>query len=84
MTTALGQKTMELRRGMGVRDEDVRRIYENMVREGVTDKPYKDVFPQIKWQAEKQLESQLLNTWIDTLRQRATVSVDENVLKSLK
>ena len=84
LTVAMGQKTLELRRGLTVRDEDVQRIYENMVKEGVTDKPLSAVFSQIKWQAEKQLETQLLNGWVVSLRKAATVSVDDNILKSLK
>jgi hypothetical protein len=84
LTVAMGQKTMELRRGLTVRDEDVRRIYENMRKEGVTDKPLNEVFSQIKWQAEKQLETQLLNGWVVSLRKAAAVHVDEDLLKSLK
>lgn len=84
LTVALNQKTQELQKGMNVREEDVRRIYDNMVKDGVTDKPFEDVYPQIKWQAEKQLQAQLLNAWVENLRKGATVSVNDNMLKELK
>jgi hypothetical protein len=84
LTVALGKKTVELHKGINVRDEDVRRIYDSMVRDGVTTKSLSDVYPQIKWQAEKQLEAQLLNGWIEGLRKGSTVSIDENMLKTLK
>ncbi|MBF0331375.1 MAG: hypothetical protein HQL17_05505 [Candidatus Omnitrophica bacterium] len=84
LTVALGKKTLELHKGMNVRDEDVRQIYENMVKEGVTSKPLHEVYSQIKWQAEKQVETQLLNNWILELRKGAAVSVDETALKALK
>ena len=72
------------RAGVAVRDEDIRRIYENMVKDGVTTKPLNDIYPQIKWQAEKQLEVQLLNGWIGSLRKDAAVKINDDVLKSLK
>ena len=84
LTVALGRKTIELHKGINVREEDARRIYENMVKDGVTTRPFEDVYPQIKWQAETERESQLLKEWMEGLRRGASVSVNENVLKALK
>ncbi len=84
LTAALGQKTMELRRGVAVSDEDVRRIYQNMVKDGATTKPLNEVFPQIKWQAEKQLEMQRLNGWAESLRRNAAIEVSGDMLKGVK
>jgi hypothetical protein len=84
LTVALGRKTIELHKGINVREEDARHIYENMVKDGVTTRSFEDVYPQIKWQAETERESQLLKEWIDGMRKGASVSVNENVLKALK
>jgi hypothetical protein len=84
LTVALGRKTIELHKGINVREEDARRIYENMVKDGVTTRPFEEVYPQIKWQAETERESQLLKGWIDGMRKGASVSVNESVLKALK
>ena len=84
LTAALGQKTMELRRGIEVSDEDVRRIYQNMIKDGATTKPLNEVFSQIKWQAEKQLEVQLLNGWVESLRRNATIEISGDILQKLK
>ena len=84
LTTAMGIKTLELHRGVRVQDEEIRGIYAGMVKDGVTDKPFDAVYPQIKWQAEKQLEARLLEQWVQGLRASAVVSVDENVLRGLK
>jgi hypothetical protein len=84
LTAAMAAKTTELHRGVRVPDEDIRTIYAGMVRDGVTEKPYEAVYPQIKWQAEKQLEARLLDEWVRSLRAGAIVSVDENALKDLK
>ena len=84
LTVALGTKTQELSRSVQVREQDVRRIYDGMVKDGITTKPFEDVFPQIKWQAQKQVEAQLLGEWIDGLRKGAAISVDEALLKRIK
>ena len=84
LTVALGRKTIELHKSINVREEDARRIYENMVKEGVTTKPFEDVYAQIKWQAETERESQLLKEWIDGMRRSASVSINGNVFKALK
>jgi hypothetical protein len=84
LTAAVGQKAVELRRGINVRDEDVHRIYEDMLKEGVTTRPLSDVYSQIKWQAERQQESAFLAEWVKSLRQSAALSIDEQVLKALK
>ena len=84
LNVAVGQKTAELHKSIHVREEDVRRIYDGMVKDGVTAKPFADVYPQIKYQAEKQAEAQRLNAWINTLRKGSSVSVNEGVLKALK
>ena len=84
LTVALGRKTIELHKSINVREDDARRIYENMVKDGVTTRPFEDVYPQIKWQAETERESQLLKEWMEGLRRTASVSVNENVLKALK
>lgn len=84
LTVALGTKTLELSKAVTVREKDVRSIYDGMVRDGITTKSYEDIYPQIKWQAQKQLEAAKLNEWIDSLRKGSTIKIDEDLLKSLK
>ncbi len=84
LTVAIGNKTVELSKTIKVREQDVRKIYDEMVRDGITTRPYEDVYSQIKWQAQKQMEGVKLNEWIDGLRKGSTVKINEELLKSLK
>ncbi|MBF0331390.1 MAG: hypothetical protein HQL17_05585 [Candidatus Omnitrophica bacterium] len=84
LSVAMEERSLELRKEVRVREVDVRRIYDNMVKDGVTTKSFEDVYPQIKWQAEKQAEAQLLNSWINGLRKGADVSINDVMLMSMK
>lgn len=84
MTVALGVKTKEITGAMRVHDDNVRRLYDQMIREGVTAKSYEEMYPQIKWQAERQLESQLLNDWLDKNRKAARIEINLEYFKKDK
>ncbi|MBF0386766.1 MAG: hypothetical protein HQL20_02790 [Candidatus Omnitrophica bacterium] len=80
-TTALGVKTREIKKSLTLSDAELRRFYENMVKEGITTKDYKDVYPQIKLQAQKQMESRLLDEWMTGLHAGSKIVVNKNFLK---
>ncbi len=82
MTISLGVKTREISNSLDIREYELRRFYDNMVKEGITTKSYQDVYPQIKWQAQKQMESRLLSEWMKDLRSKAKVSYDKELLKA--
>jgi len=82
MTVALGVKTREISKSLDIREDELKRFYDNMVKEGITTKSYQDVYPQIKWQAQKQMESRLLGEWMKGLRADAKVSFDKELLKA--
>jgi hypothetical protein len=84
LTVALGTKTVEISKTVVVRERDLRNIYDSMVRDGITTKPYEEIYPQIKWQAQKHLEAAKLNEWIDSLRKGSTIKINDDLLKSLK
>ncbi len=84
LAVAVGKRSRELEKQVEVRDEDVRRLYEEKVKDGTTLKPLQEVYAQIKWQAVKQQESLLLKKWIDGLRQGAAVRVDATALGAMK
>lgn len=81
MTAALGAKTRDIAKGLTLSEKDLRQFYENMVKEGITTKSYDEVYPQIKWQAQKQMESRLLDEWMKDLKVHARVEIDKSVLK---
>ncbi len=84
LTVALGSKTREITGSLRVSEEQVRKLYDQMVKEGIATKPYQDMYAQIRWQAEKQIEAQLLNDWMNDLRKKANIVIDKSLLKAGK
>ncbi|MBF0123666.1 MAG: hypothetical protein HQL21_09765 [Candidatus Omnitrophica bacterium] len=84
MTVALGFKTKEINGTMRVNDSGIRDMYEQMVRDGVTSKSYEEMYPQIKWQAERQQESQRLNDWMDKRRKDSKIEINFEYFKKSK
>ena len=80
-TVALGRKLRSIKSGLTLSEQELRRFYENMVKGGITTRSYEDVYPQIKAQAQKQMESRLLDEWIQSLHANARIDINKAVLK---
>ena len=81
MTVALGDKTRAIDKTLVVSDQEIRRFYESMVKEGITTKSFEEVYPQIQWQAKKQMQTRLIDEWLKELRSNAQLSVNRELLK---
>ena len=79
---ALAAKSKEITGTTLVSQEEVRKVYDQMVKDGLTTKSFEELYPQIKLQAQKQKESQLLNDWIDGLRKTAQININQNLIKA--
>lgn len=84
LTIAVGTKAKEINGSLQVPEDQIRKLYDQMVKEGLTAKSYEEMYPQIKWQAAKQFEAQMLSGWMDGLRHSAKVKVNESLLKAEK
>jgi len=82
LTVAIGTKTKEINGAMVVPEEQIRKLYDQMLKEGLTAKSYEEMYPQIKWQAAKQFEAQMLSNWMDGLRRGADVKINESLFKA--
>jgi polyhydroxyalkanoate synthesis regulator phasin len=82
LTVAIGVKTKEIGGTYQVPEEQIRKLYDQMVKEGLTAKTYEEMYPQIKWQASKQLEAQMLSGWMDGLRRDARIKINESLLQA--
>ncbi|MEI6437994.1 MAG: hypothetical protein WCO69_04505 [Candidatus Omnitrophota bacterium] len=80
-SVALGRKLHDIDAGLTLSEPELRQFYENMVKSGITTKSYEDVYPQIKAQAQKQMQSRLLDEWLKSLRSGATIDINKNLLK---
>jgi hypothetical protein len=84
LTVAMGNKTREITGSVRVSEEQIRKLYDQMAKEGIATKPYQEMYAQIRWQAEKQIEAQLLNAWMNDLRKNAKIVIDKSLLKAEK
>jgi hypothetical protein len=84
LTMAVGTKTKEITGSLQVPADQIQKLYQQMVKEGLTTQSYEEMYPQIKWQAAKQFEAQMLTSWMDSLRQNANIKVNESLLKAAK
>ncbi|MBF0485356.1 MAG: hypothetical protein HQL16_02460 [Candidatus Omnitrophica bacterium] len=84
LTVSVGMKTKEIDGSVHVPQEAIRKLYDQMIKDGVTTKTYEEIYPQISWQAAKQLETEKLNAWIESLRKGANIKVNTDLLKAGK
>ena len=82
LTVAIGVKAKEINGAMVVPEDQIRKLYDQMLKEGLTTKSYEEMYPQIKWQAAKQFEAQMLSNWMDGLRRGADVKINESLFKA--
>jgi hypothetical protein len=78
---ALEQRSIEIAGSVIVNDKEVEEAYKQMLAEGKTNKPYEQVYDQLKWELARNKQSRALNNWVFKLRKRAKISVDYELLK---
>ena len=82
LTIALREKSKDISPGTTqISSQEVQAVYDQMVKDGKTDKSLNDVYPQIQSILTKQKESEKLNQWVNDLRQKTTVEIHQEYLK---
>lgn len=81
MKVALDKKSKDISGSVSVSNDIVKEAYDNMAQAGKADRPYQEMKEQIKWQLIKLKETQLMNDWMDNLRNKAQVKIDYDLLK---
>lgn len=81
---ALDKKTKETAGSASVSDKEIEDTYNNMLKEGRTDKSYDEMYQQIKWEVTRAKETQQLNDWIAQLHKKADIKVNYDLLKQGK
>jgi len=78
---ALDKKTKEIAGSTLVNDKEIEEAYNNLLKDGKTDKTYDQMYQQIKWEVSRNKETQRLNDWIAELRNKADTKINEELLK---
>lgn len=79
---ALDRRSKEIANSAAVTDKLIEDTYNKMVKEGKVTKPYNQAYSQIKWELTKVKESQMMNDWVEELRKKAQIKVNDELLKS--
>ena len=82
LTVALREKSKDFSPGTTqISSQEAQAIYDQMVKDGKTDKSLNDVYPEIQSMLTRQKESEKLNQWVNDLRQKTTVEIHQEYLK---
>lgn len=81
---ALDRKSKEIVGSVQVSDGTIEETYKNMLKEGETEKPYEEMYKEIKWRIIKLKESQMMNGWLEGLRKDADIQIDYGLLEADK
>lgn len=78
---ALDKKGKEIAGSVLVSDKAIEETYNKMVKEGKADRPYSKMYNQIKWELTRIQESQIMDNWISSLRKKADIKINQDLLK---
>jgi len=73
---AVDQKVQEISGSVSVTDQAIVEVYNKMQKDGKADKPYDQMYNQIKWSLSRSEESQALDRWIRQLSKSAVIKVN--------
>ncbi len=76
---ALDNKAEEISGSIKPQDKVVKDIYQRMVKEGKTDQSYENIREQIRKAVARAQGAQLMNQWLQDLRSRAIIKVDDSL-----
>jgi len=80
LKVAIDKKTKQIAGSVVVNDKAIEVAYKNLVKEGKTDKPYESMYNQLKWEITKLKETEALNNWLSGLKNKATITVNQDLL----
>jgi len=73
---AMDQKSQEITGSASIPDSVVQTIYNKLKSEGKADKPYEQMYSQIKWSLTQIQESQAINKWLVSLYKKAEIKIN--------
>ncbi|MCX5678643.1 MAG: SurA N-terminal domain-containing protein [Candidatus Omnitrophica bacterium] len=81
---ALDQETKKIKESSFVTDDEVRRAYDNILKEGNISESYANAYKRIKWDLARSKETKIINDWIAGMRKKSHITVNNDILKEKK
>ncbi len=78
---ALERKSKEIAGSVMVSDKEIALVYDDLLKNGKTDKSPEQMYQQLKWEITKAKETQAINDWVAQLRYKAAIEVKSDLLK---
>lgn len=79
---ALDKKSQGVSGSIIVSDKEIENAYSELVKQSKTDKEYKQVYDQLKWELTKKKEAQAFNKWVEELHIKANIAINYDLLKN--
>ncbi len=73
---AMDNKTQEITGSVFIPDSAIEAAYNKLKDEGKADKPYDQMYKQIKWSLTQYEESQAIRSWLRQIRQKARITIN--------
>ncbi|MDP8234609.1 MAG: SurA N-terminal domain-containing protein [Candidatus Saelkia tenebricola] len=73
-------KSKELASRVKVSEQEINDKYNQMIAEGLSDKPLTETYSQIQWQILRKKQAQVLNDWLQEVREESVINIDQELL----
>ena len=84
LKAALDKASKEISNAATIDDSSVEVAYNKIFSEGKTDKSYSSMYQQIKWELKQARESELMDNWLQELRKKTRIVIDQSISRSDK
>ena len=84
LKVALEKTSREISDVVTINDKSVEAVYNKMYNEGKTDKSYSSMYQQIKWELRQARESELMDNWLQELRKKTRIEIDQSISRADK
>ncbi|MDD4938794.1 MAG: hypothetical protein PHE18_04700 [Candidatus Omnitrophica bacterium] len=81
LKTALDKKANEVSGNVMVSDKEIEEAYAKLPEEAKADKPYDQMYQQIKWEITRGKQTKELNDWVASLRGKADIKISEGLFE---
>ncbi|HNW39621.1 MAG TPA: hypothetical protein PKI44_04270 [Candidatus Omnitrophota bacterium] len=72
----MDKKSQEINGSASVQDSAIEAVYNKLKSEGKADKPYDQMYKQIKWSLTQLKETQAINKWLGVLYKKAQIKIN--------
>ena len=77
---ALDKKVGEVSGSVSVSEQEIQGLYDTMIKEGKTDKPYGEMSNDLRRYIVKSKESQVINEWITQMHKDTRIEINDKLL----